>query len=107
MSSWPATKARRVFAALQRVGWCHDRTVGSHKIMRKDGWPDYPFHDSEELGPPSLRKSQKRPAFDPRICEAYASLSRSRFSDITPANGQFLHLTLDQPETVRRLRRVW
>src|SRR5258708_27615858 len=33
----------RVFAALKRIGWRHDRTVGT----------DYPFsfHDSEELGP--------------------------------------------------------
>ena len=53
MSSWAAVKARRVFAALKRIGWRHDRTVGSHKIMKKDGCADYPFsfHDSEELGP--------------------------------------------------------
>jgi hypothetical protein len=39
--------------ALKRIGWRHDRTLGSHKIMKKDGWADYPFsfHDSEELGP--------------------------------------------------------
>jgi predicted RNA binding protein YcfA (HicA-like mRNA interferase family) len=42
MSSWPSSKARRVFAALRRIGWHHDRTVGSHKIMKKDGWADYP-----------------------------------------------------------------
>ena len=28
MSSWPSAKARRVFAALKRIGWRHDRTVG-------------------------------------------------------------------------------
>ena len=62
----------RVFAALQRIGWCHDRTVGSHKIMKKDGWPDYPFsfHDSEELGPAILAKTSKKdrpstPVFTP------------------------------------------
>ena len=38
MSSWPSATARRVFAALKRIGWRHDRTVGSHKIMKKDGW---------------------------------------------------------------------
>ena len=37
MSSWPSAKARRVFASLRRIGWRHDRTVGSHKIMKKDG----------------------------------------------------------------------
>jgi predicted RNA binding protein YcfA (HicA-like mRNA interferase family) len=52
MSSWLAAKARRVLAALKRIGWRHDRMVGSHKIMKKKGWVDYPFsfHDSEELG---------------------------------------------------------
>lgn len=42
-------------------GWRHDRTVGSHKIMKKDGWADYPFsfHDSEELGPANPRESFK------------------------------------------------
>jgi predicted RNA binding protein YcfA (HicA-like mRNA interferase family) len=35
---WPSAKARRVFAALKRIGWRHDRTVGSHKIMKKNGF---------------------------------------------------------------------
>jgi predicted RNA binding protein YcfA (HicA-like mRNA interferase family) len=50
------------FAALKRIGWRHDRTVGSHKIMKKDGWADYPFsfHDSEELGPAILAKISKK-----------------------------------------------
>ena len=62
MSSWPAAKARRVFAALIRIGWKHDRTVGSHKIMKKDSWPDYPFsfHDAEEIGPAMLAKISKK-----------------------------------------------
>jgi predicted RNA binding protein YcfA (HicA-like mRNA interferase family) len=51
-----------VLAALKRIGWRHDRTVGSHKIMKKDGWADYPFsfHDSEELGPAILVKISKK-----------------------------------------------
>jgi predicted RNA binding protein YcfA (HicA-like mRNA interferase family) len=40
MSSWPSAKARHVLAALKRIGWRHDRTVGSHKIMKKGGWAD-------------------------------------------------------------------
>jgi predicted RNA binding protein YcfA (HicA-like mRNA interferase family) len=45
-----------------RIGWRHDRTLGSHKIMKKDGWADYPFsfHDSEELGPAVLAKISKK-----------------------------------------------
>jgi predicted RNA binding protein YcfA (HicA-like mRNA interferase family) len=67
MSTWPAAKARRVLTALQRIGWRHDRTVGSHKILKKDGWPDYPFsfHDSEELGPAMLAKIAKRTGLRP------------------------------------------
>src|SRR5882724_3971830 len=62
MSSWPSAKARRVFAALKRIGWRHDRTVGSHKIMKRTGWADYPFsfHDSWELGPAVLAKNLKK-----------------------------------------------
>ena len=46
----------------------HDRTVGSHKIMKKDGWPDYPFsfHDSEELGPAILAKVSKKTGLQPQ-----------------------------------------
>jgi predicted RNA binding protein YcfA (HicA-like mRNA interferase family) len=38
MSAWPTARARGVLAALKRIGWRHDRTVESHKIMKKDGW---------------------------------------------------------------------
>ena len=30
-----------MFAALKRIGWRHDRTVGSHKILKKEGWADF------------------------------------------------------------------
>jgi predicted RNA binding protein YcfA (HicA-like mRNA interferase family) len=66
MSVWPSVRARRVFAALQRIGWRHDRTAGSHRIMKKDGWASYPFsfHDSDELGPAILSKISRRPVFN-------------------------------------------
>ncbi|HEY1203393.1 MAG: hypothetical protein ABSH46_17140 [Bryobacteraceae bacterium] len=35
MSEWPATKARRVLAALQRIGWRIVRTSGSHRTLRR------------------------------------------------------------------------
>jgi predicted RNA binding protein YcfA (HicA-like mRNA interferase family) len=67
MSTWPSAKARRVLAALRRIGWRHDRTVGSHKILKKSGWADYPFlfHESEELGPAILSKISKRTGLRP------------------------------------------
>ena len=62
MSSWPSAKSRRVFAALKKIGWRHDRTAGSHKIMKKEGWPDYPFsfHDSDEIGPVMMARLSKK-----------------------------------------------
>jgi predicted RNA binding protein YcfA (HicA-like mRNA interferase family) len=62
LSRWPSTKARRVFAALKRIGWKHDRTAGSHRILEKPGWEEYPFsfRDSEELGPAILSKIEKK-----------------------------------------------
>jgi predicted RNA binding protein YcfA (HicA-like mRNA interferase family) len=67
VSRWPATKALRVFAALKRIGWRHDRTVGSHRILERDGWPEYPFsfHDSEEIGSAMLSKIAKRTGLKP------------------------------------------
>jgi predicted RNA binding protein YcfA (HicA-like mRNA interferase family) len=80
MSSWPSAKARRVFAALKRIGWRHDRTVGSHKIMKKDGWADYPFSSTipRNLVLPSWRKSRKRRVYNPKTCDGAASPTRSR-----------------------------
>ena len=55
-------KARRVLAALLRIGWRLDRTSGSHRILKRLGWSDFPFsfHDGEELGPRILAKISKR-----------------------------------------------
>jgi len=33
VSSWPATKARRVLATLQRIGWVVKRQSGSHRTL--------------------------------------------------------------------------
>ena len=68
MSAWPAAKARRVLAALQRIGWKHERTAGSHKILKREGWADFPFsfHDSEELGPAMLAKIAKKTGLRPQ-----------------------------------------
>jgi predicted RNA binding protein YcfA (HicA-like mRNA interferase family) len=61
MSTWPAAKARRVLAALERIGWHIVRTSGSHRTLRREGWPQYrfAFHDKEELGPVMLAEIAK------------------------------------------------
>lgn len=61
MSEWPATKARRVLAALIRIGWREKRQTGSHIVLARPGFPDFvfAFHDGEELGPRMLAKIAK------------------------------------------------
>ena len=68
MSQWPSTKARRVLAALQRIGWTIKRQSGtSHRILERVGWPDYvfSFHDNEEIGPRMLKRIAKQTGLDP------------------------------------------
>ena len=61
MSQWPSTKARRVFAALIKLGWGVKRQTGSHRTLAREGWPDYvfAFHDGDELGPRMLARIAK------------------------------------------------
>ena len=37
MSNWPASKARRVLAALERIGWRVKRQRGSHRLLTRPG----------------------------------------------------------------------
>lgn len=62
MSRFPATKARRVLAALLRIGWTLKRQSGSHRTLSREGWPDlvFAFHDDEEIGPVMLARIAKR-----------------------------------------------
>ena len=67
MSNWPATKARRVLAALTRIGWALKRQSGSHRTLARPDWPDvvFAFHDDEELGPRMLARISKRTGLQP------------------------------------------
>ncbi len=67
MSQWPAAKARRVLAALQRIGWRIVRTSGPRRALRREGWPQYrfAFHDKEELGPVMLAEISKHTGLRP------------------------------------------
>lgn len=58
MSRWPASKAKRVLAALLKIGWTVKRTTGSHRVLARAGWSDYvfAFHDDEEIGPRMLAR---------------------------------------------------
>ncbi|MHB1943411.1 MAG: type II toxin-antitoxin system HicA family toxin [Acidiferrobacteraceae bacterium] len=67
MSQWPATKARRVLAALLRLGWQIKRQRGSHRTLARSGWTDvvFAFHDEEEIGPRMLARLAKRTGLSP------------------------------------------
>lgn len=67
MSLWPATKARRVLAALQRIGWSVKRQSGSHRTLERAGWPDYvfAFHDDDEIGSKMLSRIGKKTGLKP------------------------------------------
>ena len=58
MAQWGAAKARGVLAALMRIGWREIRRSGSHRTLRRDGWPDYrfAFHDDVEIGPTMMKR---------------------------------------------------
>jgi predicted RNA binding protein YcfA (HicA-like mRNA interferase family) len=64
VSHWPAAKARRVLAALLRLGWTVKREAGSHKTLARPGWPDvaFAFHDGEEIGPRMLARVARQRA---------------------------------------------
>ncbi|WP_162672087.1 type II toxin-antitoxin system HicA family toxin [Gemmata massiliana] len=67
MSAWSATRARRVLAALQRIGWPIKRQTGSHRTLQRAGWPNYvfAFHDDEEIGPKMLARIGKATGLTP------------------------------------------
>ncbi|MBV9074906.1 MAG: type II toxin-antitoxin system HicA family toxin [Acidobacteria bacterium] len=68
MSSWPSTKAARVFRALMRIGWkVKSGKGGSHRQLERQGWPNFTwaFHDNDELGPVMLKKIAKHTGLTP------------------------------------------
>ena len=67
MSSWSAGKARRVLAALLRIGWQVKRESGSHRVLSRAGWPDFvfAFHDQDEIGPRMMARIGKHTGLSP------------------------------------------
>lgn len=67
MSAWPSRKARQVLKALRGIGWKEIRQRGSHRILARDGWPDFvfAFHEGEEIGPKMLARIAKHTGLTP------------------------------------------
>jgi predicted RNA binding protein YcfA (HicA-like mRNA interferase family) len=67
MSRWRSVKARQLLAALLRIGWIVAWQTGSHRRLKRDGWPNYTFafHDSDEIGPSLLAHIAKKTGLQP------------------------------------------
>ena len=67
MTAWRAAKARRVLAALLKIGWSIKRERSSHRTLARAGWPDYVFvfHDNVEIGPRMLARVAKQTGLQP------------------------------------------
>jgi len=69
VSQWPSTKARRVFQALQKIGWFTVSQSGSHvKLRHRDAkFPEYiwAFHEKDEIGPRMLARIAKHTGLMP------------------------------------------
>lgn len=67
MSQWPSVRARLLLQALFRIGWQVKRQSGSHRTLKREGWPDYvfAFHDGEEIGPRMLARVAKHTGLKP------------------------------------------
>ena len=62
-----SAKARRVLAALLRIGWSVKRQSGSHKTLERADWANYTFsfHDNDEIGPVMLGRIAKQTGLTP------------------------------------------
>lgn len=54
-------KAKRVLRKLMAMGWVIAAQHGSHRKLKKPGYPQitFAFHDSADIGPPMLAKIAK------------------------------------------------
>lgn len=67
-AAWGSYKARRVLAALLRIGWIEKRHPGgSHRTLSRPSWPDYTFafHDNDTLGPAMMARVAKHTGLKP------------------------------------------
>jgi predicted RNA binding protein YcfA (HicA-like mRNA interferase family) len=86
VSTWSSTKARRVYAALARLGWTLEKRGGSHRKLQKPGGETsrFAFTTVRKSGRRRWQGSQRIPGFVRKISvstrcseidSAYQSLS--------------------------------
>ena len=64
---WRSAKAALVFKTLLACGWHIKRQRGSHRVLGKNGYPNFvfAFHDREEIGPKMLARMSKHTGLAP------------------------------------------
>uniref|UniRef100_I2Q5D5 Putative periplasmic or secreted lipoprotein n=1 Tax=Desulfovibrio sp. U5L TaxID=596152 RepID=I2Q5D5_9BACT len=69
MIAWPSAKAKRVLAALERMGRAVKRRTGSYRTLARPGWPGiiFAFHEGEEIGPRMMTRIAKTTGLNPEI----------------------------------------
>lgn len=66
MSEFGSHPAKRVLAALLKIGWRIERQHGSHRILkRNENNFTFAFHDREEIGPRMLNRISKHTGLKP------------------------------------------
>jgi predicted RNA binding protein YcfA (HicA-like mRNA interferase family) len=67
MNKWPSINAKRLLAALLKIGWSIKRQASSHKTLERPGYPDYvyAFHDNVEVGPKMVARVAKHTGLKP------------------------------------------
>ena len=52
---------------MKNIGWRVKRQRGSHRILERQGWPDFvfAFNDGDEIGPRMLARIAKRTGLMP------------------------------------------
>ena len=67
MSHWRSVKPKQLLTALLRIGWEVAWQKGSHRRLRRTGWPNYTFafYDNEEVGPELLAQIAKKTGLKP------------------------------------------
>jgi len=67
VSHWRSVKAKRLLAALLRIGWKVSWQSGSHRRLTRPGWANYTFafHDGDEVGPGLLSQITKKTGLRP------------------------------------------
>jgi predicted RNA binding protein YcfA (HicA-like mRNA interferase family) len=71
MGKFPASGAKKVLRALERIGWREKPRISKSESHKQLQHPDYEyeytwaFHDADEIGPAMLAKITKRTGLRP------------------------------------------